>query len=172
MARPLVHLTPQAKLQAQREKRKWYYQKHKDRINAKCRQQCQGARKNRKPLGDLFVSVSPTPLSSPMHDNSPDDRYEPSTLAECIAIVKEAKDELVALTKTPHAFAQGILSEYVETMPDDDESEEPGDMSIFERAIDSVEDIHGKAHHGQDMILQMCGICDEWWAADEVCWGI
>ena len=95
-----------------------------------------------------------------------------STLAECIAIVKEAKDELVALTKTPRAFAQGILSEYVGTMPDDDDSEEPGDMPIFERAIDSVEDIHEKAHRGQDMILQMCGVCDEWWAADAICWGI
>jgi hypothetical protein len=57
-------------------------------------------------------------------------------------------------------------------MPDDDDSEEPGDMSIFERAIESVEDIHEKAHRGQDRILQMCGVCDEWWAADEVCWGI
>jgi hypothetical protein len=44
-----------------------------------------------------------------------------------------------------------------------------GDTSLITDAIGMVRKIHGKAYCGQDSIFDMCGVCDEWRAADEVC---
>ncbi|KAG2361810.1 hypothetical protein BDR07DRAFT_1485382 [Suillus spraguei] len=41
--------------------------------------------------------------------------------------------------------------------------------SIFEHAITRLEDFLDQANHRLDGILQMCGVSDEWRAADGVC---
>ncbi|KAG2031787.1 hypothetical protein BDR03DRAFT_1015820 [Suillus americanus] len=55
-------------------------------------------------------------------------------------------------------------------MPDPDlDPTGRGDKSIFEHAIENFENFIDRANGGLDGILQMCGICDEWRAADAVC---
>ncbi|KAG2356875.1 hypothetical protein BDR07DRAFT_1491342 [Suillus spraguei] len=79
-----------------------------------------------------------------------DDEDEPiETLHDCIATVKYAKDDFMAYVKL-HPTANG-------------------DKSIFERAITRLEDFLDQANCGLDGILQMCGVSDEWRAADGVC---
>lgn len=89
------------------------------------------------------------------------------TLAECLEVVKDAKDELVELTGTPRQFAQRTLAEYVASLSNEDG--EDGDLTIFDRAIARVQQIHAKAHCGQDAIYVRCGVCPEWQASDQVC---
>jgi hypothetical protein len=90
-------------------------------------------------------------------------------------IVIEAKNELVALAPTPVVYVEAVLHKYVTSIPDHDDpsiSSKDGDASIIEDTIQAVESIHEKAHCGQDKIWEMCGVCDEWRAADKVCRGI
>lgn len=96
------------------------------------------------------------------------------TLSDCLGIVREAKDELIALAATPVGYVERILRQYVASVPSDSDGEAPidrrdGDISIIKDAIWTVEKIHEKAHRGQDKIWDTCGVCDEWRAADEVC---
>lgn len=44
-----------------------------------------------------------------------------------------------------------------------------GDTSLIKDAIGMVRNIHAKAYLGQDTIFDMCGVCDEWRATNEVC---
>ncbi|KAG1798380.1 hypothetical protein EV424DRAFT_1546300 [Suillus variegatus] len=97
-----------------------------------------------------------------------------SPLSHCLGIVREAKDELIALAATPVGYVERILRQYVASVPSDSDGEAPidrrdGDISIIKDAIWTVEKIHEKAHRGQDKIWDTCGVCDEWRAADEVC---
>ncbi|KIJ14162.1 hypothetical protein PAXINDRAFT_13076 [Paxillus involutus ATCC 200175] len=93
------------------------------------------------------------------------------TLEQCLFIVKHTKDRLVAHAKSPQAFTEEILNQYIESMPADDEEEDSGsgDIGIIERAIEMVASIHVEAHRGQDAIYQMCGVFPEWQASNEVC---
>ncbi|KAG2116472.1 uncharacterized protein F5147DRAFT_768838 [Suillus discolor] len=62
------------------------------------------------------------------------------------------------------------MDEYSKTMPDPDlDPTGRGDKSIFEHAIENFENFIDRANGGLDGILQMCGICDEWRAADAIC---
>jgi hypothetical protein len=69
--------------------------------------------------------------------------------------------------KVPHKFIEGILDAYTKTMPD--APGEYGDIKILEEAISGLEDFLDRASRGQDGILQLCGVNDEWRAADGVC---
>ncbi|KAG2138408.1 uncharacterized protein EDB93DRAFT_1106371 [Suillus bovinus] len=44
-----------------------------------------------------------------------------------------------------------------------------GDKSVFKHAIENFENFIDRANSGLDGILQMCGICEEWRAADAIC---
>ncbi|KAG0692079.1 hypothetical protein DFH29DRAFT_1009436 [Suillus ampliporus] len=84
----------------------------------------------------------------------------------------------MALAATPVAYVERILCQYVTSVPNDSDGEAPidrrdgGDISIIKDTIQTIEKIHEKAHRGQDKIWDTCGVCDEWRAADEVCWAI
>ncbi|KAG1844276.1 hypothetical protein C8R48DRAFT_780332 [Suillus tomentosus] len=177
MARPAVHTTPEAKLHAARTKRLKYYHSHKDIINTKRRLQ------SRTPTTHKRSSASkpemdhrPTSSSSSARDLSP----APTTLAECLEIVRDAKDELIGLAVLPgpYAYVEHILAKYVTTIPrecfniETVDHSDPGDPSVIDDAILKVQGIYEKAFLGQDSILDMCGVCDEWRAADEVCQAI
>jgi hypothetical protein len=89
------------------------------------------------------------------------------TLHDCIAVVKHAKDDFMQHVKAPREFIEGILGAYTKTMPD--APGEYGDTRILEQAISCLEDFLDRASRGQDGILQLCGVNDEWRAADGVC---
>ncbi|KAG1818250.1 hypothetical protein EV424DRAFT_1540192 [Suillus variegatus] len=92
------------------------------------------------------------------------------TLQDCIAAVKHAKDDFMAYIKAPRRFFDLLVDEYSKTMPDPElYPTGHGDKSVFEHAIESFENFIDRANSGLDGILQMCGICDEWRAADAVC---
>ncbi|KIO00147.1 hypothetical protein M404DRAFT_29766, partial [Pisolithus tinctorius Marx 270] len=45
------------------------------------------------------------------------------TLSTSLAMVKDAKDELVAYAPAPRSFVEGILGKYIDSMPDDSDDE-------------------------------------------------
>ena len=100
------------------------------------------------------------------------------TLQNCLDMVKEAKDELVEYAPAPRPFVEKVLGEYINSVPDDSDDElevlansSVGNLSIIEVALATVENIHSKAQKGQVAIYEMCGVCPEWLATDQVCKG-
>ncbi|KAG1809031.1 hypothetical protein EV424DRAFT_1350177 [Suillus variegatus] len=96
------------------------------------------------------------------------------TLAECLAILKETKDVFVSLVKSPTEFAQGVLKKLLATtsIPDDaaeTRTTQKCDITVIQDAINSIEDLHCEVHRGLDAILEMCGVCDEWKAGNDIC---
>ncbi|KIK42785.1 hypothetical protein CY34DRAFT_66854, partial [Suillus luteus UH-Slu-Lm8-n1] len=89
------------------------------------------------------------------------------TLSDCIALVKLAKDDFMQYIKSPQMFVVGVLAEYTKSIPDTPEGH--GDREILTRAMSSIDDFLDRASRGQDGILQLCGVNDEWRAADQVC---
>ncbi|KAG1800496.1 hypothetical protein EV424DRAFT_1352142 [Suillus variegatus] len=173
--RPATHTTPEAKLQAARQKRKKYHHRHKDTINTK-RRLSYTPTKHKKysiPPKSEMSGMDTPPTSSARESLSP----APTTLSGCLELVKDAKDELVGLAVLPgpYAYVEHILGRYVATVPrecfdiETVDREEPGDISIIDDAICTVRKIYENAYRGQDAIFDMCGVCDEWRAADEVC---
>jgi hypothetical protein len=73
----------------------------------------------------------------------------------------------MAHVKAPQRFFDLLMDEYSKTMPDPElYPTRNGDKAVFERTMASFEDFLDRASHGLDRILQMCGVCDEWRAAD------
>lgn len=89
-------------------------------------------------------------------------------------------DELIGLAVLPgpYAYVEHILTKYVAMVPHECfnietvDRDNPGDPSIIDDAIMKVKGIYEKAYCGQDTILDMCRVCDEWRAVDEVCQAI
>ncbi|KAG2362628.1 hypothetical protein BDR07DRAFT_1376372 [Suillus spraguei] len=85
-------------------------------------------------------------------------------------MVKYAKDNFMTHIKAPRRFFDLLADEYSKTMPDPELYPTGSrDRSVFERAITSFEDFLDRANCGLDGILQMCGVCDEWCAAEGIC---
>ncbi|KAG2125359.1 uncharacterized protein EDB93DRAFT_1258223 [Suillus bovinus] len=142
MAPPNKSKTAAAKLEAMRAKRSRYYARCRESILAKRR--------------EIYHAANDD------HDESLE------TLADCIAVVKYAKDDFMQhIQQSPQIFTIGVFTEYTKSFPDAPGSH--GDREIFQRAISSIEDFLTRATRGQDGILQLCGVCDEWRAADQVC---
>ncbi|KAI5999682.1 hypothetical protein EDD15DRAFT_2363000 [Pisolithus albus] len=157
MVRPHIHQTKEARLEAARESHRRYYARHRERINAKCH-------------------VGPRPATADA-GSSVDDNDLILTLSNGLAVVKEAKDELLAYALAPRAFVEQILEKYIDSMPNDSDNEfsakaSEGDQSIIETAIATVEKIHSKVVRGQVAVYEMCGVCPEWRATEQVCSGI
>lgn len=75
------------------------------------------------------------------------------------------------VVKSPTEFIQGVLKNFLDTIPDDADTHtfKKGDITVIQDAIHSIENLHCESHRGLDMILQMCGVCDEWKAGNEIC---
>ncbi|KAG1796738.1 uncharacterized protein HD556DRAFT_1441437 [Suillus plorans] len=148
MAPPIKHKTAAAKLKASREKCSRYYARCHESILAKRREKYHAAKKHQE--------------DEDGKDGSDDDHEESlETLAECIAVVKYAKDDFVQyIQRSPQTFTIGVFAEYTKSIPDAPGSH--GDREIFQRAISSIEEFLARGTQGQDGILQLCGVCDEW----------
>lgn len=82
-------------------------------------------------------------------------------------MVKLAKDDFMEHIKSLQTFATNVLARYTKSIPDTPISH--GDREILKDAMSSIEDFLDRASQGQDGILQLCGVSDEWRAADQVC---
>ncbi|KIK15820.1 hypothetical protein PISMIDRAFT_114603, partial [Pisolithus microcarpus 441] len=99
------------------------------------------------------------------------------TLSGSLAVVKEAKGELITLAPAPRKFVEGILEQYIDSIPNDSDDEHSaksgtGDLRIMETAIAKVEEIYSRALKGRVTLYEMCGVCPEWRATEDVCKGI
>ncbi|KAG1780891.1 hypothetical protein EV702DRAFT_1042600 [Suillus placidus] len=132
----------------------------------------------RNPHLDTTMMIVPSPRYTPlkvrMHIIREQNRkyYARQTLAECLAILKDTKDVFVSLVKSPAKFAQGVLKKFLDTIPDDAAEThmiQKGDITIIQDTINSIKDLHCEVHRGLDTILEMCGVCDEWKAGNDIC---
>ncbi|KAG2128669.1 uncharacterized protein EDB93DRAFT_1256573 [Suillus bovinus] len=158
MPRPIIHKTPEAKLAAAREKRRSYYAR--DRILKNRRElrssNSKESREARKFSRDLSKAVAKALRRDEDEDNLP----------ECLRIVKEIKDEMLAKINDPCTFVHGILCAYVKNMPDN--SSTKADISIIEMPMADIQKLLNRTTAAQDQILNFCGVLPEWHAADSV----
>ncbi|KAG1798567.1 uncharacterized protein HD556DRAFT_1306020 [Suillus plorans] len=184
MARPVVHKTPEAKLQASRERHRRHYAKHRDDILKRRRvlrssktKESKAAKKFSKELlkavakalhrGDDDESESESESDSDDDSESEDDEnIKLDNLPECLRVVKDIKDEMLAMIgDDPCKFVEGVFCDYVKSFPEDSS---PGDISIIESSIAKVQKILNRTIPAQDQILNFCGVLPEWHAADSV----
>ncbi|KAG1878588.1 hypothetical protein C8R48DRAFT_668650 [Suillus tomentosus] len=191
MPRPVIHKTPEAKLQAARERHRRHYAKNRDDILKRRRvlrssntKESRAAEKFTKdllkavkkalPRGDEDEPKSGSESSDSDDDSESDDDMEsgddennkPYDLPECLRILKDTKDEMLAMMgNDPCKFVEGVLCDYVKSFPEDSS---PGDISIIETEVAKVQKILNRTIPAQDQILYFCGISPEWHAADLV----
>ncbi|KAG1775721.1 hypothetical protein EV702DRAFT_1046627 [Suillus placidus] len=137
-----------------------YYASHREAINANAQRLQPCTAKTRRQR------------TNECDDKETEGMDEPQTLAECLAILKETKDVFVSLVKSPAKFAQGVLKKFLNTIPDDaaeTRTIQKGDITVIQDTINSIEDLHCKVHRGLDTILEMCGVCNEWKAGNNIC---
>ncbi|KAG1891795.1 uncharacterized protein F5891DRAFT_1197421 [Suillus fuscotomentosus] len=156
MVRPTIHHTVAAKQQATREKRRRYYKKHRDIILL------------RHHLCRTNNTPSITAESTNTNDLSNDevDFEAIVTLSDCLELVRDAKNKVLQIVPSavPTVYVEGVLREYAISLC----TSVVGDIEILGDAVRRVEPYLIWAQQGQDKIFNMCGICDEWRAADEV----
>ncbi|KAG1722325.1 uncharacterized protein EDB91DRAFT_1088180 [Suillus paluster] len=144
--RSAIHKTPEAKLQAVREKRKGTITdcrcRHKEMINTKRHLSCTVPthKISSDSASQMEMDTSPTP--------------PPTTLSDCLELVKDAKDKLIGLSvlSSPYAFVKQILGKYITMVPwetfniesvESVHGKDMGDTSIIKDAISMVRNIHG-----------------------------
>ncbi|KAG1734794.1 hypothetical protein EDB19DRAFT_1910920 [Suillus lakei] len=153
MVRPTIHHTVEAKQQATREKRRRYYEKD---IILLRRRLC---RANSTP------SITAEPNTNDLSDDEVD--FESIvTLSDCLGLVCDAKNKVLQIVPSavPTVYVEDVLRKYVMSL----HTSVAGDIEIFGDAVKQVEPYLIWARQGQDKIFNMCGVCDEWRAADEV----
>ncbi|KAG2086153.1 hypothetical protein BD769DRAFT_1681289 [Suillus cothurnatus] len=182
MACPVVHKTPEAKLQASRERHRRHYTK--DDILKRQRVLCSSKTKESKEAkkfskellkavakalhrGDDDESESESESNSDDDSESEDDEnIKLDDLPECLRVVKDIKDEMLAMIgDDPCKFVEGVFCDYVKSFPEDSS---PSDISIIESSIAKVQKLLNRTIPAQDQILNSCGISPEWHAADSV----
>lgn len=77
-------------------------------------------------------------------------------LPECLLAIKNIKDEMLALVPEPCAFTEGVLLQYVKSLPDDGNGK--GDTSIVDTPKLKVEALLRRAIPAQDQITNFCGV--------------
>ncbi|KAG2038607.1 hypothetical protein BDR03DRAFT_1009597 [Suillus americanus] len=162
MAPPIKYKTNAAKLQAMRAKCSQYYAKDSCKRREKYH-----INKNHRKDDDSSNDKHTGDDSDEGGDESASNEESIETLADCIAVVKYAKDNFMRHIKSPQIFTLGIFAEYAKSIPDAPGSHE--DREILKHVMSSIKDFLDRACRGQDGILQLCGVCDEWRAADQVC---
>ncbi|KAG1784899.1 uncharacterized protein HD556DRAFT_1314698 [Suillus plorans] len=170
MARPTIHITPEAKLTAAREKRRRYYANHRELI-LKRRRELRSPKRDMKESQELLKALSKVLHGSASDEDSesesnnensesePDTDINLSDLTQCLFALKVIKDEMLMVTDDPCAFVQGVFTKYVKTLDDSIK----GDVSILEKPMAIIEGLLNRIIPIQDQILYFCGITsDEW----------
>ncbi|KAG2121279.1 hypothetical protein DEU56DRAFT_918281 [Suillus clintonianus] len=184
MARPVVHKTAEAKLQASCERHRHHYAK--DEILKRRRvlrsSKTKESKEAKKFHKELLKAVAKAPRrrddnesesesesdSDDDSESEDDENIKLDDLPECLRVVKDIKDEMLAMIgDDPCKFVEGVFCDYVKSFPEDSS---PGDISIIESSIAKVQKILNRAIPAQDQILNFCGVSpgSEWHAADSV----
>lgn len=81
-------------------------------------------------------------------------------------LVRDAKNKVLQIVPSavPTVYVEDVLRKYAMSL----RTSVAGDIEIFGDAVKHIEPYLIWAQQGQDKIFDMCGICDEWRAADEV----
>ncbi|KAG2105069.1 uncharacterized protein F5147DRAFT_775391 [Suillus discolor] len=179
MPRPAIHQTPKAKLQAARERHRRHYAKddilkRRRVLRSSKSEQSQAAKKFTKDLLKAVAKALPCGdededgSTSESSDSDDDEKNKPYDLPECSRILKDTKDEILAVIgKDPCKFVEGVLCNYVKSFPKDSS---PGDISIIETEIAKFQKLLDQTIPAQDQIMYFCGVSpdSEWHAADSV----
>ncbi|KIK32549.1 hypothetical protein CY34DRAFT_18966 [Suillus luteus UH-Slu-Lm8-n1] len=169
MARPSIYKTDEARQAAGRERRRRHYAKNKDNILKRRRElritkPSQEIKEIQKALAEA-LGYSDEEDTEMVTDD--DENVNLSDLPGCLLALKSIKDEMLALIQEPCAFTEGVLLQYVKTLPDDPHGK--GDTSIVKTAKAEVEALLRRATPAVDLIKDFCGIVsDEYRAADSV----
>ncbi|KAG1857806.1 hypothetical protein F4604DRAFT_1931311 [Suillus subluteus] len=124
---PQLNIKPTlAKLQAMRAKRSRYYAKCREEILAKRREKYHLNKNRRKDddgsdnkgAGDKGAGDNLDKGNDGSDECASDADESIGTLAECIAVVKYAKDDFMAHIKSPQKFTLGVFAEYTKSIPD------------------------------------------------------
>ncbi|KAG1844231.1 hypothetical protein F4604DRAFT_1689164 [Suillus subluteus] len=144
-----------ARQQASHEKRRRYYERHRDAILLRHR------------LGRMNNTPSITAESN-MNDLLDDevDFEAIVTLSDCLGLVRNAKNKVLAIVPSgiPTVYVEDVLRKYAMLL----HTSVMGDLEILRDRLKLIEPYLIWAQQGQDKIFNMCGICDEWRAANEV----
>ncbi|KAG1895955.1 uncharacterized protein F5891DRAFT_1056023 [Suillus fuscotomentosus] len=155
MVRPTIHHTVEARQQAAHEKHKRYYERHRDVILLR-RHLC-------------HTNNTPSVTAESNMDDLSDDEVDFEaiiTLSDCLGLVRDAKNKVLALVPSgiPTTYVKSILRKYAMSL----RTSVAGDIGIFWDGLKLVEPYLLWAQQGQDKNFDMCGVCNEWRAADEV----
>ncbi|KAG1731457.1 hypothetical protein EDD22DRAFT_852887 [Suillus occidentalis] len=179
MARPVIHKTLQARMEAAREKSRRHYAKHREDILQRRKNLRMCINKHDKEAEALSKEISRA-VKKALHEGddeeseldtdefSDDDEIDTlSDLPSCLLAIKNAKDNMLKLIGAdPCEFAKDKLSKYVKSIPDDCKTK--GDVSIIANLVAKIEKLLKRVIPAQDEILNFCGISPEWHAADSV----
>ncbi|KAG2354819.1 hypothetical protein BDR07DRAFT_1381971 [Suillus spraguei] len=187
MARPVIHKTLQARMEAAREKSRHHYAKHRGDILQRWKNLHTCINKHDKEAKALSKEISRA-VKKALHECD-DNESEPDTdsdessdndeidtllstsnrsdLPSCLLAIKHAKDDMLRLIGAdPCKFAKDKLTEYVKSIPDDCKMK--GDVSIIANSVAEIEKLLKRVIFAQNEILNFCGISPEWHAADSV----
>ncbi|KAG1898918.1 uncharacterized protein F5891DRAFT_981571 [Suillus fuscotomentosus] len=89
-----------------------------------------------------------------------------SDLPGCLLALKSIKDEMLALIQEPCTFTEGVLLQYIKTLPDDAHGK--GNTSIVKTAKAQVEALLRCTIPVVDSIKDFCDVSDQSCAADSV----
>ncbi|KAG1800501.1 hypothetical protein EV424DRAFT_1352146 [Suillus variegatus] len=159
MARPPIYKTDQAKLEASRERHRRHYAKNRDSILQRRRELCiikpsQEILEIQKALAEALGYEDDATASETEADDDENDQL--FNLPECLLAIKNIKDEMLALVSEPCAFTEGVLLQYVKSLPDDGNGK--GDTLIVNTPKLKVEALLRRAIRAQDQITNFCGV--------------
>ncbi|KAG2109334.1 uncharacterized protein F5147DRAFT_652423 [Suillus discolor] len=166
MARPTIHITPEAKLTAACEKCRCYYANHRELCSPK---------HDMKESQNLLKAISKVLHGSASDEDSESESDNENSesksdtdinlfnLMQCLFALKIIKDKMLMVTDDPCTFVQGVFAEYIKTLDDSIK----GDVTILKKAMAIIEGLLNHVISIQDQILCFCGITyDKWQATD------
>ncbi|KAG2093899.1 uncharacterized protein F5147DRAFT_779188 [Suillus discolor] len=167
MARPPIYKTDQAKLEASLPDQ--VNKRNRDSILQRWRElriikPSQEILEIQKALAEALGYEDDATASETEADDDENDQL--FNLPECLLDIKNVKDEMLALVPEPCAFTEGVLLQYVKSLPDDGNAK--GDTLIVNTPKLQVEALLHRAIFAQDQIMNFCGVSAESRAAESV----
>ncbi|KAG1745514.1 uncharacterized protein EDB91DRAFT_1080408 [Suillus paluster] len=169
MAHPPIYKTDQAKLEASRERCWHHYAKNRDSILQRWRElhiskPSQEIFKLQKALAEALGYEDDATTSETEADDDENDQL--FDLQASLIAIKNIKDEMLALVPEPCAFMEGVVLQYVKSLPDDGNGK--GDTSIINSPKLKVEVLLRRAIPVQDQIMNFYGVSAQSRATESV----
>ncbi|KAG1720949.1 uncharacterized protein EDB91DRAFT_1088632 [Suillus paluster] len=171
MACPPIYKTDQAKLEASRERRRHHYAKNRDSILQRQRElriskPSQEILELQKALAEALDYEEDATTSETEADDDENENDQLFDLQVSLIAIKNIKDEMLALVPEPCAFMEGVVLQYVKSLPDDGNGK--GDTSIVDSPKLKVEVLLRHAIPAQDQIMNFYGVSAQSRAAESV----